>query len=353
MRSLHLDFSFLAENQAQKEITVNTALEKIDVLLNSGIQSIQSSPAFNPTSGDVYIVGISATDDWEGQENNIAYFNSSNQWDFIIPKEGMSVFVLSTSSFYAYTVNGGWTEINSTINNGTGGDGGGSGSNNSGATIYSSIFNPTTIQRNVVRAICNTQPTNNDNEELILDGYFVTNGVAVNDLPAKISFYALTGNFNLVTYEVIGVDENGTEITELLSIAPSQRIDTNNFFSTVTRINIESFSGTSFSDIRVGVSDRFLNITNTNQVIHIGSNVEINIDILDTQSFEVMIIQNQGGGENVTWRNEEITWANDSSLITSDDAYTLYKFINNGSQLLGLKIGAGAIDVPPIEDIDG
>ena len=97
----HLGISLVQQAQAQKEITINTALTRIDALLNTGaIDKDLATPPGSPASGDVYIVAASATGDWAGKDGQIAYFDQI--WRFIPPNEGVSLWVNDENLIYSY-----------------------------------------------------------------------------------------------------------------------------------------------------------------------------------------------------------------------------------------------------------
>jgi hypothetical protein len=99
--SPHLNFALVAQNQAQKEVTVNSALLVLDALHNSGaISKSLSTPPVSPVNGDVYIVAASPTGVWAGKENHIAYF--IDIWNFIVPGEGISLWVNDENVRYCF-----------------------------------------------------------------------------------------------------------------------------------------------------------------------------------------------------------------------------------------------------------
>lgn len=118
----HLGMTLVEQAQAQKEVTVNMALMRIDALLNSSAiaQNLTAPPA-EPQEGDVYIVAPSATGEWAGKDKHIAYFDQI--WRFIIPNEGMMLWVQDDEAFYVYSA-GNW---------GLTGGGGGGGEINTGS----------------------------------------------------------------------------------------------------------------------------------------------------------------------------------------------------------------------------
>lgn len=102
----HVGLTLVEQAQAQKEVTVNMALMRLDALLNTGvIDKDLSAPPAGPAEGDVYIVASGATGDWAGHDGEVAYFEQV--WRFITPNEGLVLWVRDEGQFYLYGV-GGW-----------------------------------------------------------------------------------------------------------------------------------------------------------------------------------------------------------------------------------------------------
>jgi hypothetical protein len=98
----HLAVTLVEQAQAQKEVTVNAALIRMDAILNAGAKDKDlATPPGSPLEGDVYIVAASATGAWVGQSGKIAYYNQS--WKFITPLEGMTIWVNDEDIQYSYT----------------------------------------------------------------------------------------------------------------------------------------------------------------------------------------------------------------------------------------------------------
>lgn len=97
----HLALTLVEQAQAQKEVTVNAALSRLDALLNMGaVDKDLATPPGSPTAGDVYIVAASPTGAWAGQAKKIAYFDQS--WNFISPREGLTLWVNDENVLYSY-----------------------------------------------------------------------------------------------------------------------------------------------------------------------------------------------------------------------------------------------------------
>jgi hypothetical protein len=106
----HLNITLLEQAQAQKEVTVNEALFRIDAVLNSGANDKDlATPPANPVAGDVYIIPASATGSWAGKTGQVAYFDQI--WRFILPQPGLMLWVTDEAKHYIY--NGGvWNIVN-------------------------------------------------------------------------------------------------------------------------------------------------------------------------------------------------------------------------------------------------
>jgi len=61
-----------------------------------------TAPPAEPSKGDRYIVGASATGDWSGHDGDITYYDGSD-WQFITKAEGQVVYVKDEDRVYAYT----------------------------------------------------------------------------------------------------------------------------------------------------------------------------------------------------------------------------------------------------------
>lgn len=110
-KTTNLSISLVEQNQAQKEVTVNEAISKIDAVINRGaISNNVDTPPDTPESGDIYIVGNNPTGSWASYNNNIAYFQGV--WKFIKPNEGICLWVNDEDQIYVF--NG--TEWRSLIN---------------------------------------------------------------------------------------------------------------------------------------------------------------------------------------------------------------------------------------------
>jgi hypothetical protein len=104
--------------QAQKHITVNEALAKLDALCQLRfVSKTDTVPPVNPTDGTAYLVPVSALDDWSGHDGQIAIF-SNGGWIYLDSKDGWVAYVEDSMEFIK-RVSGIWVvETNGTVSAG-------------------------------------------------------------------------------------------------------------------------------------------------------------------------------------------------------------------------------------------
>jgi hypothetical protein len=86
-----LSLPYIQPAQAQKHITHNEALRRLDVLVQPVVTDhTRTAPPADPAQGARYIVGAGAMGDWAGQDGAIAVFEGT--WGFIAPLQGWRVY---------------------------------------------------------------------------------------------------------------------------------------------------------------------------------------------------------------------------------------------------------------------
>ncbi len=89
-----LGLPYLLPAQAQKHVTVNEALERLDALTQLALASRSLSvPPAAPAAGECHLVGSAPAGDWEGQAGRIAQ-REGGGWVFITPRAGWRAHVL-------------------------------------------------------------------------------------------------------------------------------------------------------------------------------------------------------------------------------------------------------------------
>ncbi len=87
----HWKMPLILTSQAQKEITHNEALNRIDALITGAVESLdQAAPPPAPAEGELWIVAGGATGEWAGHDGEFAHF-SGGAWRFFPPAEDTCV----------------------------------------------------------------------------------------------------------------------------------------------------------------------------------------------------------------------------------------------------------------------
>lgn len=86
--SPNLNLPFLQAAQAQKHVTHNLALERLDAVVQLVLQSFsQTTPPLAPDDGLVWAVGLGGVNDWAGHDGELAVW-ANGGWLFVTPRAG-------------------------------------------------------------------------------------------------------------------------------------------------------------------------------------------------------------------------------------------------------------------------
>lgn len=86
--SERLSLPYLMPAQAQKHVTHNEALQRLDLLVQLAVESFDTSvPPALPQAGEVYALSAASTGAWAGHADELAAWVDGN-WHFIAPQEG-------------------------------------------------------------------------------------------------------------------------------------------------------------------------------------------------------------------------------------------------------------------------
>ncbi len=98
----NLNLTLLASGQAQKHITLNEALTRLDTLVMLSVKSrVLATPPASPADGDRYIVGAGGSGAWAGRDGEVAAFLNGG-WTFAQPSEGWRAWVENESADVFY-----------------------------------------------------------------------------------------------------------------------------------------------------------------------------------------------------------------------------------------------------------
>lgn len=110
-----LDMAEISESQASKYVTHNSALRVLDALVQAVVadKDLTAAPG-GESDGDTYlIIAADSGDDWDGHENDIAYYSSS-AYTYHTPEEGWTVYVQDENAFYTFNGSS-WVKMTSLL----------------------------------------------------------------------------------------------------------------------------------------------------------------------------------------------------------------------------------------------
>lgn len=100
--SFHLGLPFLEAAQAQKHVTVNEALRRLDALLHLSVAARDlTAPPEAAGEGARYIVGAEAEGAWAGHEGKLAAL-IDGAWTFFAPRAGWQAFDEATGAMLVH-----------------------------------------------------------------------------------------------------------------------------------------------------------------------------------------------------------------------------------------------------------
>lgn len=92
-----LSLPYILPSQAQKHVTHNEALQRLDVLVQPAVlDRDRSAPPAAPAAGARHLVGPGAEGAWAGREEAFAVWDAEAAvWRFLAPQPGWQTFVLA------------------------------------------------------------------------------------------------------------------------------------------------------------------------------------------------------------------------------------------------------------------
>jgi hypothetical protein len=103
--SPNLILPYLAAGQAQKHVTVNETIQRLDALVQLAVASATTSaqPA-SPADGALYVLPAGKTgDDWDAMADHALAYYRDGAWEEIAPREGWLAFVKDADQLLHYT----------------------------------------------------------------------------------------------------------------------------------------------------------------------------------------------------------------------------------------------------------
>ena len=100
--SAKLTLPYLLPNQADKHVTFNESLRRLDTIVQlSVVSAAVSVPPGGPVGGDRYLVPENAVDDWAGRDGQVASYQDGG-WQYFEPQNGWTAWDEATARLVAY-----------------------------------------------------------------------------------------------------------------------------------------------------------------------------------------------------------------------------------------------------------
>jgi Protein of unknown function (DUF2793) len=100
--STNLALPYLEGAQAQKHVTVNESLRRLDALVLLAVEDKDlTAPPGSPSGGARYIPKATATGAWSGKEGHVAHYVDGT-WEFYSPREGFIAYIRDEDLVYVY-----------------------------------------------------------------------------------------------------------------------------------------------------------------------------------------------------------------------------------------------------------
>ena len=105
-----LGLDYLMPEQAQKHVTVNDALRRLDGLVQLSVKNrTETVPPEAPQNGDRYLIAASATGAWQNHDGDVALYEDSG-WAFATPQLGWRLWDEEQDKMLVLTSNG-WQSV--------------------------------------------------------------------------------------------------------------------------------------------------------------------------------------------------------------------------------------------------
>lgn len=101
-QSANLNLPYIMPSQAQKHVTHNEALVRLDALVQLAVLDRDlATPPGSPAPGDRYIVPSGATGTWDGWDHSIAVY-ADNAWLELPPRQGWIAWVIDEGAMLSW-----------------------------------------------------------------------------------------------------------------------------------------------------------------------------------------------------------------------------------------------------------
>ncbi|MDH6295725.1 Protein of unknown function [Agrobacterium fabrum] len=108
-QTARLRLPYILPSQAQKHVTHNEALQRLDAIVQLVIRATVTAPPENAAEGDCFLLSADATGDWAGKGGRLA-FRQDGAWFSITPQSGWTAWFV-TDARYRVLQDGNWRDL--------------------------------------------------------------------------------------------------------------------------------------------------------------------------------------------------------------------------------------------------
>ncbi|MDH7801742.1 MULTISPECIES: DUF2793 domain-containing protein [unclassified Rhizobium] len=90
-QTARLRLPYILPSQAQKHVTHNEALQRLDAIVQLVIKDVVAAPPDNAPEGDCFLLSVDAAGDWAGKGGKLA-FRQDGAWLSIVPQPGWTAW---------------------------------------------------------------------------------------------------------------------------------------------------------------------------------------------------------------------------------------------------------------------
>ncbi|SIT17965.1 Protein of unknown function [Roseivivax lentus] len=114
--SAFLGLPYMAPSQAQKHVTHNEALRRLDMIVQLGVVDRgRTAPPATPADGQRHIVGAAPTGAWTGRADDVAV-HEGGAWHFLTPGTGWQAYVADAAEMVVWD-GAAWTPVGGDLQN--------------------------------------------------------------------------------------------------------------------------------------------------------------------------------------------------------------------------------------------
>lgn len=109
-QTARLRLPYILPSQAQKHVTHNEALQRLDAIVQLTIKAAVATPPENAAEGDCFLLSADATGDWAGKGGKLA-FRQDGAWLSITPQPGWTAWFAAEGKYRLLRDGAAWRDM--------------------------------------------------------------------------------------------------------------------------------------------------------------------------------------------------------------------------------------------------